>query len=391
MIKKAIHYRLQVFCYAALCFLSSCALKSNDALTSMQIQDLVRQNLVLVPDNNFDYLPSSLKENEIIFLGETHDVKPLINTANQLAVYLASFKPVVYADESLYGLGPFWEAASLGNPKKAMPIKLPENIQKFNATQSEDKKILMTAIDMEHSIYHTKQYTVLFLQELASRSTSKSSFEEINKEIVLLPEQDSYDKMNTYLDKLAELFIKNLGTFSTENKEEILFSMELLKASNRCQYIVRKIKKSWENPDDIRYKYFSKTIERAYQKAQKRNAILLCRVGYWHISSDNKCEAKYFANDYPLTKGKVATIRLVPLYYNGKETNDVLTNKQKSVNSIVKVLMKDCQYSYISLSELQKEDCNICKVSNYYYSKGPKYDGLLFVRIDKSSKDQLAK
>jgi len=351
-----------------------------------QLEDLLKRNLVLLPDNRFENLPPSLKDNEIIFLGEQHNIRPLIQAASRMAVYLATYKPVVYAVESCYGLSPFMEAASLGNPKTAKPMRgIPECIQAFNSNQTVDKKILMTAIDLEHSIYHTKSDTILFLQDLASRSTSDAAMQAINKEVAQLTAQDTYGKMNRYLKKLKKVFSQHFDTFSSEDQDEILFSMELIIASNNYQYISRGIRKSWQNPYEFRYRYFKKTIERAYQKAQKRKAILLCRVGSWHISSDHKCEARYFAQDHPLTKGKVAIIRMIPLYYDIHETNDIITEEHNDIDSIVKTLMKDDEYSYLSLPKLQKNTTHSFKWSKYYSSSGPKYDGLLFVRIEKNS------
>jgi hypothetical protein len=358
---------------------------TNTAPAPAQLNDLLKQNLVLLPDNNFEHLPSSLKENEIIFLGEIHKVKPLAKASDQLAVYLANHRPVVYALETCYGLSPFMEAASLGNPKTAKPMRNPKCIQEFNSSQTEDKKILMTAVDIEHSIYHTKSDTVLFLQDLASRSTSGTASQTINKEVALLTAQDTYGKMNRYLKKLKKIFLRHFDTFLPKDQDEILFSLELLEASNRYQYISKGLKKSWQNPHELRYRYFKKTIERAHQKAQKRKAILLCRIGSWHISLDYKCEARYFARDYSLTKGKVAAIRLAPLYYDTTKVDDADPEKQSDIDSIVKKLMKDNEYSYISLSKLQKNTNNSFKWSKYYSNSGPKYDGLLFVRIEKNS------
>jgi hypothetical protein len=383
--EKVDYMAYKFLCCASLLFLSSCTSMTKTAPAPAQLKDVLSQNLVLLPDNKFDNLPPSLKENEIIFLGEIHKVKPLIQASDKLSVYLASHKPVVYADEGCYGLGPFMEAASLGNPKTAMPMRLPECIQAFNSNQTGDKKILMTAIDIEHSIYHSKANTVRFLQELASRSTSDAASQAINKEVAQLTAQDTYDKMNHYLKKLKEVFLQHFDTFSSEDKDEILFSMELLTASNRYQYANRGIIKSWQNPEEIRYCYFNKTIERAYKKAQKNKAILLCRVGSWHISMDYKCEARYFAKDYSLTKGKVATILLVPLQYAAREINDAVAEKHNDIDSVVKTLMKDNEYSYLSLSDLQKNTNNSFKWSKYYSNSGPKYDGLLFVKIAKDS------
>lgn len=379
-------------CCISLLLLSSCTLMTNTAPTPAQLNDLLKQNLVLLSDNNFNKLPPSLKENEIIFLGEIHKMPPLILAASRLAVYLANHKPVVYASECGQGYGPFMEAVSLGNPKPVIfkgwgnkPVRLAENIMAFNSGQTADRKILMTAIDIEHSIYHTKSDTVLFLQDLASRSASGVALQAINEKIIQLTAQDTYDKMNRYLKELKKVFLQHLNTFTSEDWDEILFSMELLTASNRYQYINRGIRKSWQNPHELRYRYFKKTIKRAYQKAQKRKAILLCRVGFTHARLDYKLEARYFAKDYSLTKGKVTTIKLVPMYYDARKMNDTVTGQHNDIDSIVKTLMKDDEYSYLSLSELQQSTNNSFKWSKYYSNSGPKYDGLLFVRIEKNS------
>ena len=377
----------KLLCCVSLCFLPSCTSITNTATAPAQLNDSLKQTLVLLPDN-FENLPPSLKENEIIFLGEIHKMPHLYLAASRLAIYLANHRPVVYASECDYGYSPFMEAASLGNPKSAIfkswankPIRIDEVIQKFNSGQTADRKILITAIDIEHSIYHTKSDTVLVLQDLANRSASGTASQAINKKIIQLTAQDTYDKMNCHLKELKKVFLQHLNTFSPEDRDEILFSMELIIASNHYHYI----KEDWQKGFDIRYPYFKKTIERAYRKAQKRKAILLCRVGSWHAALDNRSEAKYFAKRYSETKGKVATINMVPLYYDACEKNDIVPEGQNDIDSIVKVLMKDYKYSYLSLSDLQKNTNNSLKWSKYYINNGPKYDGLLFVKIKKNS------
>ena len=58
--------------------------------------------------------------------------------------------------------------------------------------------------------------------------------------------------------------------------------------------------------------------------------------------------------------------------------------KNNSIDSIVRTLMKDYDYGYLSLSELQNSTDNSFRWSKYYGNSGPKYDGLLFVRIEKN-------
>jgi len=375
-----------------LVIMSSCSLQTSTVPPQAQLNEVVKQNLVLLPDSDFEYLPSNLKENEIIFLGEIHKKPYLYLAASRLAIYFANHKPVVYAAELSYGCAPFMEAASLGNPKPVIfkswgnkPIQTNKLIRTFNSGQTSDRKILMTAIDIEHSIYHTKSETVLFLQDLAHRSASGIAIQAINEKLTQLTAQDTYDKMNGYLKELKKVFVQHLNTFSPEERDEILFSMELLVASNYYQYNKEDRKYDRKNAHKLRCRYFKKTIERAYRKAKKREAILLCRVGNTHARLDYNLEARFFSEKYSPTKGKVAAINMVPLYYDARETNDTVTEEHNDIDSIVKELMKDYEYSYLSLSELQQKTNNSFRWSKYYSNSGPKYDGLLFVRVERNS------
>ncbi|MBL7186007.1 MAG: hypothetical protein ISS70_06755 [Phycisphaerae bacterium] len=365
----------------SLVFLSSCTVMTHTAFPPEELTDLLNQNVVLLSDS-LEELPPPLKENEIIFLGETHNVDPLIQAASRLAVYLATHRPVVCAVECCYGAHPLMEAVSLGNEKTINPMLYPETIRAFNSSQTAGRKILMTAIDLEHSIHHNKKETRLFLQELANRSTSDEARRIMQDKVAQLTAQDTYDKMSRYLKELKKLFLQHFDTFSSVDQDEILFSMELLVASNRYQ----SIRKDRQKAHPIRYRYFKKTIKRAYQKAQQRKAILLCRVGAAHVSlTDKNFEARYFAKEYSPTKGKVASIRLVPLYHGTTKADEAGPEKQSDIDSIVKMLMKDYEYSYLSLRDLQKNTRNSFRWSKYYAGGRPKYDGVLFVKTEEKS------
>ena len=384
-LRKFSQHYLQVALASTLFLLSSCSSLKNTPMSPAQLNEAIKQDLVLLHNNDFEYFPPDLRENKIIFLGEIHRVAPLADAANQIAVYLAHYGPVVYAQESCYGLSPFMEAASIGRPKPAKPMQIPRCIEMFNQNQDIDNKVLMTAIDIEHSIFHNKSNTVLFLQDLANRSSSDIAKQAINEKIIQLTAQDTFDKMNSYLKELKKSFVLHLNTFPYEDQDEILFSMELLTASNRYEYLSRGILIRLEDACRLRYMYFNNTIERAYNKAQKRNAILLCRVGSHHADLNNISESRYFAKKHSPTKGKIASINMVPLYYDNSEMNDTVANEHNDIDSIVKNLMKDYNYSYLSLAELQQKTNNSFKWSKYFSSAGPKYDGLLFVRVEKKS------
>ncbi len=380
----------KILFFIPLLFLSSCLSMITTAPSSVELEDMLKRNLVLLPDNSFEKLPSSLIDNEIIFLGEIHGIGELRLAEYRLAVYLAAQKPVVLAWESCYGLGPFLEAASLGTPKAARPVGVPKCIKEFNAEQSAEGKIMLTAIDIEHSIFHHKKDTTLFLHDISSRSTSETARQTIDAKIVRLAEQDTYDKMNSYLKELKQTFQKHIKTFSSEDQDEILFSMELLKASNYYQYVNRGLKIGWQDSQEVRYKYFNKTIERAYAKAKKRNAILVCRVGSWHIVSSYRSEARYFARDYSPTKGKVASIRLVPLYY-GSEAGETASKDVDGIDAAAETMMGPGEYSYLSLAELKDSTGHSFAWSKHYNTNSPNYDGILFVGIEKTAGGTIGK
>lgn len=369
-----------LFLSVAICFLCSCASNLSRELVPKDLQDLVKANLLLLGDD-FEKLPETLRENEIIFLGEVHNVGPLREAADLFSVYLANHRPVVYAHESVYGFSLFLEPASLGNPTPRKRIILPKCIEQFNSSQAVDKKILMTTLDVQHNLGRDKTEAVVCLQELAGRSSSDVAKTGLDEMIAQLANQDSFVDMGRYLKRLKHTFVRHIDTFTAEDQNEIRFFVDLLEASNRfAQY-----KNPWGTGRgwDIREKYFTKTVERAYRKAQKRNAILLCRVGTTHIRADiKKMQGPHFKRAYRPTKGKVACISMVPLYFDDNEPND--PNKVgKSIDSAVKHLMKEHKYGYLSLDDLQKSTDYSLGFSRHFYGKRPKYDRILFVRIFK--------
>ena len=364
-------------------------LPERSSVSPAELEDLVKRHLVFLPKNDFTNLPAEVIDKDIIFLGEQHNVPALQEAAAQLACYLASKKPVVYAVEMTYGMHPFVEAASLGQPDPLKPMNIPAPILEFNSAQPPEKKILMTTLDVEHTIYHAKHLTVLFLRGLAARSISESARKVLEKQIAELPAQDTYDKMDAYLKQLKSVFDKYLNTFGANDREEILFSVELLDASNRFQYISRQGNDGLLRANPLRYRWFNKTIERALQKARQRDAVLLCRVGVWHVSLDTECEARYFAKEYAKTKGNVATVNFVPVFFSSEpipQTRGQNNNVENDINAIVTEQLNDDSYCYLSLNEISQQARGSLDWSKYFYDGNhPTCDGLLFVKIVKDA------
>lgn len=368
-----------LLCCMLLIFLSSCS-PSVQRASSTELTDLVSQNLILL-DGDLGELPPEIKDNDMIFLGEVHRVGALNKAANKMLMYLADYKPVVYAMESVYSSGIFMEAESSGKPNPRSSKFLHESMIKYCHAIA-GRNILLTALDLDHTIFRDKRATLGFLQEMASRSSSPSKSQELSCEIDLLVKQDTFKKMDRYLKNLRKIFQERFDTFPEHDKEEILFAMDLFIASNRYQHTCfGDLKNIWWTPfykssSSIRYTFFLKTIERAYGKAVDRDAILLCKVGSYHASLFSfYSEAKHFKKQKLL---KVSTINMVPVYFEADEAKNY-----DQIDLMAKNLMGENNYAYLSLRQLQRDTNDSLNWSKYYKNNNPKYDGLLFVRAKK--------
>lgn len=343
---------------------------------------LLREHLVYLPHDNLEPLVSEMKDKEIVFVGEVHRVSALRQTLTELVAALASEKPVVFAVESEYGQHPFVEAASLGKQNPLSPRKLPAEFVEFNSRNAPDRRILMTTLDLEHSMCGDKKTAVLFLTALANRSTSEAVRKQLVPKIPELTAAKTEKEVHEFLRSLKRLFQQHFDSFSAVDREEILFSIELLEASNLYYHVPHRHRAPWE-PTSIRIRaeYYKKTIKRAYRKAEQRHAVLLCRVGYWHASLAHKREARYFAKRYPATKGKVMSIRMVPLY----EESGAADENGSDIDTAVKPLMKEGAYCYLSLSQFQDKAGQSLDWSKYYPGGRPFCDGLLFIKVPKSA------
>ena len=368
---------------AAVPLMTGCNFRSSQPdVTTEELRSLVEQHLVYLGNGSVENLPQDFADNDVIFLGEQHNVPALHRATEKLVCCLAKQKPVVYACETCYGAHPFLESGSLGEPDPLWPIEAPALIKEFNASHSPDQTVMITALDIEHAIYHSKSKTELFLRHLARRSNSAAATEALEKNILDLHTQDSCKKMDRYLKQLKAEFMKYEDTFSPSDRDEIAFSMELLDASNHYQYARREgfcLNRS--NKLKLRNTYFKKTIERALQKAHERNALLLCRVGSHHVTGN--LEARYFAEKFPQTRGKVLTVCFVQV--NGGSTHAQLSTikEQKDIDINIKQMMKENTYCYLSLVDLKKNAIGSLEWSNFFKKANkPLCQGLLFVKTD---------
>lgn len=357
-----------------------CSCNPSSSLPERELVDLLQQHLVLLADDAFDALARDLADHEIVFLGERHDHRSMYQAACLMAVHLARFKPVVFACESNYGNHSFLEALSMGHPRGGMRWdEASLLIADYNHDRPEREKILVTAVDIEHAIRNSKGQVAAVLHDLFSRATRDDAKSELGRQIRSLPQQDTYEKMDTYLSRITREFRRYRDAFSAEDQEEIDFYLELLLASNRYQHAVFGRPEIEGNPDEIRHEYFIKTIERALAKAREREGILLCRVGGWHVGLHERTEARHFAKRDPQTRGRVSAIRMVPIDERGHR--NPRGREPQNLNAVVRSIMRDASYAYLPLHALTNHTSSAHLPSEYYTKQGvPKYDGLLFVK-----------
>lgn len=173
---------------------------------------------------------------------------------------------------------------------------------------------------------------------MAGLSSFSAAKDELRKAIPRLVQLDNAEEIHSYLAELESLFDKHKEAFSTENREEITFSLDLMRASVDFQYGRFKNTMKFQ---EIRGEFFRETIKRAFEKAKRRNGSLVCYVGGDHASKvphkkgdfflGKWNEAEYFDRIYPETKGKVASIFLTPLTYQDQKGRVIATNNLEAI------------------------------------------------------------
>jgi hypothetical protein len=342
---------------------------------------LLQKHVHYLPEDHLDPLLGEMKSKEMVFLGEVHDVPALHRAEDDLVAGLAAIRPVVYAWESCYSMSPFFEADSLGRPNPLSPRQpIPPQIVAFNSTNLPARQVMVTAVDLEHPIYHSKEHPVRYLTQMAQRSTSAAAREALQARIPRLTATKTYAEVQEYLQEIKSLFQEHAATFSAADQEEIRFALDLFEASNRYKHASQGLIKTSGNPEQIRLEYFIKTLARAYQKARQREAILVARVGNRHVSLFDPCETKYFAADHPATRGKVLAVQMLPVY------DDAAKESAPGIDlaAAVKPLMKPGHYCYLPLPGLQGGARRALKYSYYFPGNRPVCDGLLFVKAPRT-------
>jgi len=331
-----------------------------------------------------------VKDASIIFLGDSRHYIPEIKRVRQeLGVFLAQHANVrVIGFESMYGLHPFMEAESLGKAETSDYVS--STILNYNTSVPDNSKVLVTALDVDHSINHSKSKTVKYFEHLAALSSSDRCVTELKRAIPKLLSLKEQGELHEYLDGLETTFSQYRDTFSDEDWDEVSFSLKLMHASVDFQLIT--YKRRWIplprrmriRLQEIRAEFFRKTVERAFAKAEVRKGKLLCIVGGAHavkcpLGKGNSLigkwtEADYFHRIHADTQGKVASILVNALSFKGRPYET-----KSDLDAIAYEMMDDGELLYIPLTALAEHSYHLAW-SKYFSSHGPRFDGVIFLR-----------
>jgi hypothetical protein len=339
-----------------------------------------------------------IKDAEIVFAGEDrHHIPEVIDVAFRLGLLLADrISMKVFGIESLYGYHPFMEKASLS---ALSAHEFGDLVVQYNQHKPKAERILMTAIDIEHSIAmpNLRYLAADYLFYLAHRSTSWKATLDLLKAAGGLFTVESPSEIHGYVDQMWELFQTYRSTYSPEDWENISFSITLMHDALEYHTQIHKYGSNAEVPIEVRElrgKGFRQTIERAYLKAQGRASRLYCYVGDVHAFKTPVSEmvqrkmdkwppatwpeAMYFDRWYEPTKGKVFSILLRTLISH--QHGETSYAPKDDLDDMVFERMESADLLYVDLDRIAQEHGLESQASMYFTAQGPVADGVLFFR-----------
>jgi hypothetical protein len=353
---------------------------------------------VVVKPDDFSPLLSRIGDAKIIFVGEDrHGIPEVIDVAYGLGVYLADrIGMKVFGIEGLYEWHPFMEKASR-SALSANPSD--DRIVSYNKIRPESERILMTGIDVEHSIGmpNLRYATVDYLFHLAHLSTSWNAAQVLLKAASALFDLKEPPETHKQLDGIWEMYKSYESTFGDEDWENIRFSFELFHESLDHLAQIGQYSSNAEIPlkvRELRGKGFRQTIEKAYLKAQKRASKLYCYVGDVHAFKAPVTklvqermdkwppatwpEAMYFNRMYESTRGKVFSLLLRTLISHQHGENSY--NPKGDLDDVVFERMGSANLMYVDLTKIYEEHGSDCRISMYFTDHRPVTDGVFFFR-----------
>ena len=372
----------------ALLLACSCTHVSQSRIRELQPAMAAASYVPSGPDD-FSFIDPIARGKGMLFIGEIpHHVPAIYPAVLRLSLHLRKeLGYSVVAMENVYSDWPYYEAQSLGH-NAPLPNVIPESermgdprpwfgpVVAYNRGAPADQRLLATTLDLDHAIYHTKAQTVLYLGYLASLSSSSQARADLAKAIPALLGLKGRKEIHAYLDDLERRFHAARSSFSAADQEEIDFSLALERAS---------IEPHLQLMSSFRYglrgEYFRKTIERALAKAERSGGSLTCYVGWGHAWLNQRaadCEAGYFNQEYPATRGRVGSILIEKLSQcDGFDLNGDF--RPSALEKAALARMGDQDRIFVDLRDKSWASVKH-RPKKFFPKNGPDYDGVLFIK-----------
>ena len=325
---------------------------------------------------------SDTHSKEMLFIGEyLHSNQQIQFYVNELVVKLAMNSDFrIFAKESVYCLHPILESKS-ANCINSNHIA--NSIIEYNKAISEDKRIIVTSIDMAHSIKYSPQLVKNCLEAIIARNTN-DDFNSVIKEILKDLEQlDSNEKKEEFIQKLSRNIAEYKNELDPEIYDELKFYGDLLYHS-----LIRKDPQNeyeYKKQADLRNEWFIKTVLRALKRTKKYNSKMICYVGAPHAYKNYLNKDDYYVGTVPEAKffneseipGKVHSILIRPFYrdYFGNKTDRILNKIEKAAYRKIGLN----QSIYVDLNEFKNRNERLEDVG-YYNLNNTQYDGIIYLK-----------
>lgn len=268
----------------------------------------------------------ALQDKEMLFVGEyVHGNAAIERLVARLAVELARASDFrILARESLYCLHPAWEQASL----EARPGRgIEEQIIAYNASVPRRERILVTTVDLAHSIKHSPRLVSAFLEPLCGRSADPAAREQLLGYCRTLAGATTGEAKLAFIQGLRELSGTCWTGFDPGDAAELGFYLDLLEVSlqdTRGQDEAANMKAA-----DTRNRWFIQTIERALDRTRQHGGRMVCHTGAPHAYKTYTGVEDYYVGAMPEARhfnqqvfpGKVYSLLVRPFgldYYGQK-------------------------------------------------------------------------
>ena len=327
----------------------------------------------------------------MVFLGEyPHECPDIQSAIADTAVSLAQRKQLrTLAAESVYALYPKLENDS----GKGLPVNLVgQAINTFNSTAAEAERIIVTSIEIEHSVRHSRHQTARFFRYLSSRSSVPVVQDEMAGIASSLADLTDGKEIYDAAGRFESVFEMNTRSFDEDAIREIRFAVNLTRSSLAFDMPEHRGPNESFTTDELamfssRAHWFRETIRNARQRLRHCGRGMICWVGMhhaalkpvvsWEPGNPTWPEAYYFNMVNRGTVGSVCSIMVRALTYGSFE--QPLFSDDDPIDGSVQSWIGSESVGFLRLPERAEVPAD-WRDSQYYVNGEPLFAGIVFLK-----------